>query len=252
MKSKAILNSIGFASALATMATTAMAREGGYNGPDLNPVSIPVQLDRGISYAAITDAMAVCMLKGDATEGLQSVAQKLATQMGAEVMLDSWTLISPDFQRDHMVGIIQFGTFLRFTDVLVGHVDGQFDVNQMVAPAETPGTMPHSKLTFSFGSGPHSGLSLTSSDNGVTFPMITYDKVLNDGTFDDFGNLIQSTKLVSGLKIQASVPAGVPITQIPLINSQTQAPSKFTVNGAEYIQCLQAELQKRAKSSASR
>ena len=254
MKSKAVLNSTLLASALAAMATTAVAGEGGYNGPDLNPISIPVQLDRGISFAAITDVMAVCMVKGDAAEGLQSVAQKLATQMGAQALVDSTGLtLSPNFQTDHLVGITQFAVAFRYPGNGSDYQeDDHISINQVVTPPSAPLSL-GSQFDLFVNSGPHIGLTLNTPYNkDVVFPLITYDKVLNDGTFDDFGNLIQGSKLVSGLKIQASVPAGVLLSQIPLINSQTQAPSKFTVNGAEYVQCLQAELQKRSKSSASR
>jgi len=52
------------------------------NGPNLSPTSIPVQLDRGISVEQIGDAMNVCLLNGDSTRGLKSVAQELVEQMG--------------------------------------------------------------------------------------------------------------------------------------------------------------------------
>ncbi len=229
--------SIVFAGLITSTLVLAGGNGGGYNGPDLQPVSIPVSLERGISLTAVGDAIKVCAVTGDEKSGLQSLAQKIAAQMGGKVKVDSdkaYYYVYRDKGR------------INFSHTSVGvMLPGDEWVKQQMGVAAHPSneSRPWSVFDVNLQWGQYVGLRTPS---GAEFPYIAYEQVLNEGTYDDFGTLQQETVILGGLKVVAAVPEGQSLAQMPLINVSTQAASKFTVNAEEYIQCLQSELQKRA------
>ena len=228
--------SIVFAGLITSTLVLAGGNGGGYNGPDLNPVSIPVSLERGISLTAVGDAIRVCTVTGDKESGLQSIAQKFAAQLGATVKVDSNAYAVSSIVKDRVnfnessIGLLTPGNDFP---------DRQMAVGNLLSNGEDQWSV--FGVTLMWGSD-----SYLQTPSGTVFPYVIFDQKISEGTYDDFGNLQKETVLLGGLKIVAAVPEGQSLASLPLINTRSNVASKFTINGEEYIQCLQAELQKRA------
>jgi hypothetical protein len=232
MKSNWVLIASIASSGLLATASALAGNGSGYNGPDLNPVSIPVQLDRGISTAAIKTAVTACLVTGDPAQGLESMIHQLVIgQMGNKAV--TLNPLNPVYIFLNTGNVKSVYTFVDVTQA-DGVTLGQSGISLNVWAGNSVMSLTINNTSLE-----------TPRENGL-FPYISYDKMLSDGSYDDYGRLIEGSQIVSGLTIHAAATSGGSLAQIPLINTATFGPTRFTVNGEEYIQCLQSELQKHA------
>lgn len=224
---------------------SAFANGAGYNGPDLHPISIPVQLDRGISVAEIGQAIQICLATGDAARGLQSVMEKAQRQVdpSSSISPDGWS--KPEFQayewkdENHQrpnVRIIE-GT-ARF------HVTNAKDAYAESGYAETifrPGDE-HSSLNFVVAT--DSGVQVFLTTAADEFPYVSYSAILQDGGYDELGRHQDGKTIVNGLSIVVPADFQANGSAVPTYNPSTQQKTAVTLNSKEYVQCLVSQIQK--------
>jgi hypothetical protein len=225
------------AAALTSVSVFAGENGSGYNGPDLHPVSIPVRLDRGISLASVREALKVCVASGNETIGLQSLLQNLAAQMGAAFENQS-AFLKVNLYVENKVSFYPAGGRIQLPGVALPQ--------QLTAGSSFSQTNQPSSLTISI-YGSANTLDLGTSGD-VIFPYISYDEILSEGTYDDFGNLNEESKILGGIQVKAGITSGQSLARVPVINQRTHVATKFTLNAEELMQCLQSELQKRAST----
>ena len=82
--------------AMALTGSQAHARAGdggGINGPSMNPVSIPVAIDHGLSKTEINKAVNYCGVTGDPAHGVRSLAIRFLQDIHGGSLNDASTLV---------------------------------------------------------------------------------------------------------------------------------------------------------------
>lgn len=207
------------------LAINANANNGsGYNGPDLSPLSVPVNLERGISLQAIKDSLNTCTVAGRAGE-MKSLLQNFALQLGN---LNIYGKPSGSIAvKQNNVYLYAYGNFRA------SNSDTNWDLSLETNDRET-------RIMTNDENGKFTEFKL---EEGVLFPTLHFDKILDEGRYDDFGNLVLSTRIVSQLRINYKISEGQSLSKLKLLNYDTSQPALFTINAEEYIQCLNLELQ---------
>jgi hypothetical protein len=256
MKKNIRLEFLAISAGLVLVTTSfALANGTGYNGPDLNPVSIPVELDRGISFDQIQSAVKVCLVTGDTSIGLKSNSQDLAAQMGMAygscssfTLEQAFALVPSPNPSPSMVqndNAIQISAGVENTWTATPHPEATPYFSLTQGGDADQNYELQVQLGIYSAAGPLTNLSTT----GHAFPFVTYSNIIQSPGYDAFGNPIVGTTIVSGLAIQTDASFQTQGAAMPLINTATQQLTQFTVNAQEYVQCLQSELQIQANQN---
>jgi hypothetical protein len=218
----------------------------GHNGPDLAPVSIPVQLDRGIRADHMNEAISVCFAKGDSKRGVVSLNQRLLAQLSGQsvdviakgVNFDS-TQASEDKQNKTFLPQMRawetFGAYSKYELLLAG----TGHPNEVIPDG-----------VFGFAFVPGFSAPMPSFDGVVlrlagAFPKVKYSSIVQDSGYDEYGRVNDQYRILRGLSIETDANAYG--TSVALYNWLTNRKTTVTVNTVEYVECLKSELQKRAE-----
>jgi hypothetical protein len=231
--------------AIAASATNARAGEGsGYNGPVTAGASIPVALDRAVTLDTLTRTYGVCLARM-AKDIVQQFTKLTPEEFGREyVQLDTSAKPEWAFQRDEY-HYARFEQYIQSTCHPKKDPSGSQRIN--FAFTQTSGFTIEKNHKYGATHYPmlstqdQTGTTTTTQFREFRLPFTTFNSVLNEATYDELGNLDESTLILD--RIELHTPSDYQ-DQIPLINRSSGRPSALKVNLKAYVDCFYNEIQK--------
>lgn len=230
------------------------ANGSGYNGPTFNTISIPETLERGITMNQLSAAVETCLSTGDRKRGVVSLSERILQQLGGELPVYSsfgrdtfrlevekeaenflasgngaYTLPAKNaFACEFQNGLAQ-DCSVQMSSFFYGRTENLGLVSEFVVSINRPGD---------------STLELVTHDLFVA-PVLRYDQMTLDATYDDLGREAQG-KVMKGIQIIVPSDLDTRGTAAVLYNRDTGKATKVTVNFKEYVECLKGEIQAQA------
>lgn len=233
---------------------------GGYQGPDLNGISIPVRLDRGITLENAQNAVFTCMISGDRASGRVALLARFVRQVYGGDRIDHISgqqsaVESVPWEPGMPNELLAKGYASYYTDGLPGGQRGVLTVqNREVGFPEFGeiGKDVVSRVLSLYFQRPDA-LTASSGVRAQTqydFPRLVFDQIVPDVGYDEWGAITYRASLLKNIAIRTGGPLSA---NTPLVvyrdwgtPKQTVTRLKVTINTQEYVECLQTELQKRA------
>ncbi len=236
----------------------------GYNGPDRSGVSIPIELERGITIRNAQKAQLICLLTGDANAGRISLLQQLAKQIyGSRIVryeyryqqrvkaFSNMVSVVPnqaDLEGHYLLEVFLTGEskpkWIEYRDLGHGNPVVELGYN-----SEMGVHIQHPTAVSPEGRAISVRLSSARSGSGYEIPSIRYHRVVQDVRYDQWGVAQQDpldALIGEFLVLSSAFPVKFPEAG-PIYNGQSGRLLPIKMNEAEYAECLSEEIQKRAE-----
>lgn len=241
------LNKVTLVMAALAVTTSAFAGNGGgYSGPDLSGVSIPLKVDRAVKYEVFSKAFETCLASGDKSRGITPLLHKVARQIfGAKLTGLSVVANSQLYHEQSSHTLVGVGevTFSRGEDTVAWITNSFYLDGANGDQQRKPIAM---GLNFNHPAKDSTLIDARSAD--TVLPYLTYDEVVMDKAYDDWGVYSEGEKLYRGFRL---VIPGTLIENVGFVTTSRSTDGvsagrslPISLNVREYAQCLQSELQR--------
>lgn len=196
---------------------TVWANGGGYNGPDLAGISVPVTVDRALSKADLIRALTQCNLEAAIDIG-QQLFHTLPTR---QKVWESATRVDG-------------GSYFFLYELYFGDQRARFDFSsdQIVMTFFREPTSAGETVRLESGE--------TSPEVLIPFPVFIYDAEIPDSAYDELGRPVVSRVILKDLKLLYPSNYGA---NLKLINGETKHATSFLFNEEKIVDCYLANLQ---------
>jgi hypothetical protein len=202
-------------------------------------MAIPVAMERGVKLEQVKKAVSTCLSSGDKQRGLVPVMERLFQQM--------W---NPNEDKLQQIGIpVEFANDGRNVD--------QKQIHFMEASGHglRVGALDQLKLSDTYPLQSFLNISIDisgsklysarlTSDN--IFPYVKWTKIVSQPTYDSLGSVIFDDMIAQGVTITVPANYGRGGEVLQFTNIDTKQKTSVRLNVREYVECLQAEIQRNA------
>lgn len=223
----------------------AFANGHGYQGGETSGDAVPVQVSGGITVKAAVKAVTICALTGDPATGRLSLSDKIMRlAYGAVTLLPNQAIREGDVgankdSRKIDMGVVLYYTGNRYLSLSkrdFNKADGSVEIQDGLDVSIPDPDDESAQVAFR---------------TKEPFPVVQFEELVEKRLPDKWGHATDRGSLIKGISIKYGGNPSASMKLYPIdIGSSADVgdtPVPITVNAAEYVQCLQDELQKAAQ-----